>query len=453
MNEDDEQHQAAFGEHTGLSDQCRFMINDIKSNSINVDKLLLNRLIGSVELSDLAWKLLGRYIANNTHLKTISLRLCNISNEQMALLFSELVESRSLHHVDLGMNEFGIDGLRNMIPLLHNSQLKELYFSSNNNFDTECIEVLLSALHERPVEKLHFLKCNITVISALETYYLPNLQRLTLNDNKIGRDGCRILSSVLQKEDTSLKYLYLDNTGIDNDGAEILATSLKHNTTLHSLELIDNDIEERGKGAFLKILLDASSIENMYNSNHTLTSLLFAFYSVRPRDETGRQIELAIHMNKLHQSSRAAAGRAKVINYQLNSQRRKELCHLQGVEYTSIGNLFADIESFLFPNILALIGIEHGRSEFYTALIPMVPGLDMSYIDRRALIDNAIAKNSKDIADLEAEYARRKLALTKKRDELHKRRACIESEADIQRKDEGEQKLTSFVGKKRRIRI
>ena len=97
-----------------------------------------------------------------------------------------------------------------------------------------------------------------------------------------------------------------------------------------------------------------------------------------------------------------------------------------------------------------MIGKEHGQSEFYTALIPMVPDL-MSYIDRRALIDDVIAKNSSDIAALETEYARRKLALTTKRDELQNRRACMESKADTQGKDEGEQKLMDCGGKKRRI--
>lgn len=135
-----------------------------------------------------------------------------------------------------------------------------------------------------------------------------------------------------------------------------------------------------------------------------------------------------------------ATGRAKVINYQLNSQTRKELCHLQGVKYSSIGNLFAEIEPLLLPRILALIGREHGHSEFYTSLIPIVPGL-MSYIDRRALI-------SRDIAAIEATLAE----LTKKRDELHNRRACMESVADTQGKDESdEQKAMNCGGKKRRI--
>jgi len=452
------QHQAAFGEHAGISDHCRFMINDIKNNSIHHDKLELLENYG--EFSGLAWKLLGRYIANNTYLKNISFRCCGISDERMSLLFSELVGSESLNNVHLDGNEIGVEGLRNMFLFLRNSpQLKGLHFSGNYDLDTECFEFLVRTLCGTGVEYLSVRHCNITDISSLSTYNLPNLQILSLSGNSIGREGFITLSNLLQQESVTLKHLYLQNVGIGDEEAELLATSLKHNTKLDYLIMTNNNFTERGKGAFLKLLLDASSIENTYNSNHTLNKLC-----VQSRDATTptgyktpigiregeieRQILLVINfMNKKNTNSEAI-GRAKVIQYQLNSQNRKELCHLQGIESSSIGSNFADIEPTLLPRILALIGKEHGQSEFYTALIPMVPDL-MSYIDRRALIDDVIAKNSSDIAALGTEYERRKLALTTKRGELQNRRACMESKANTQGKDEGE--LMDCGGKKRRI--
>ena len=56
-----------------------------------------------------------------------------------------------------------------------------------------------------------------------------------------------------------------------DEEAELLATALKHNTSLKELHLSNNNgITERGHVAFLKLLNDVSSIENTYNSNHTL---------------------------------------------------------------------------------------------------------------------------------------------------------------------------------------
>ena len=88
---------------------------------------------------------------------------------------------------------------------------------------------------------------------------------------------------------------------------------------------------------------------------------------------------------------------------------------MQGIEYTSIGSLFADINPKLLPDILALIGGNHGQSELYTALIQMVPDL-LSCIDRNAMIKDEMARNSSQMAELTRQLA----ALYDKNDLLSK---------------------------------
>ena len=55
------------------------------------------------------------------------------------------------------------------------------------------------------------------------------------------------------------------------------------------------------------------------------------------------------------------------------------------------------------PQILALIGDRHGQSELYTALIPTAPDL-LSYIDRRAILNDVLAKNTARETSLSKEY-------------------------------------------------
>jgi hypothetical protein len=70
-----------------------------------------------------------------------------------------------------------------------------------------------------------------------------------------------------------LTNLLLGNTGIGDEGIEILANSLKDNTKLKELNLENNsNITVKGRRVLLKLLVDVSSIERTYNSNHTLTS-------------------------------------------------------------------------------------------------------------------------------------------------------------------------------------
>ena len=343
-------HQQAF-RYDVLSEECRNDIRLIQDNNADTDEFLLNTT-DAEEFTDLAWKLLGQYIANNMYLSTVDLDRCRITDEKMTLLFRELVRSSSLKVLHLSDNEFGTVGVQKMIPFLQNCpNLSRLYLKDNENFNSECFGVLVSELDETSVEELYFYSCNITDISAFDRNDLPNLQILNLGSNNIGREGCITISNLLQKEGSKLNHLYLDDTGIDDEGTEILVAALKHNTKLRTLELEENNnIKERGCKAILTALVDVSSIENSYDSNNTLSACyLSGNTSIRRLKSL---INSACNENG-RSSNPDGIGRAKVIRYHLNSQTLKELCYLQGIEY-SAGSIFADIESILLPKVLAL---------------------------------------------------------------------------------------------------
>ena len=196
-------------------------------------------------------------------------------------------------------NTFGIDGLRCIYPFLkHSPNLSTLNFDRNSEFlgthgfNNECFEWVIRTLHELSpkVDRLFYRHCNATDISALETYTLSNLQYLGLDGNSIGREGCITLSNLLQKEDTRLKYLDLDNTGIEDEDVELIASSLKHNTTLNRLWLEGNNLSHDAYVTLLKLLVDVSSIESTYTSNHTLTELNLGLYV--------DSIQSALHTNR-----------------------------------------------------------------------------------------------------------------------------------------------------------
>ena len=415
MFAEDEQFNQAFGEHTGI---LKFnTIKSIKNNDPNTTVFTL----GSDdvdEFTDLAWKLLGRYITNNEHLSRLDLDESRLTDEKMASLFDELVSSRSLDRLDIDGNSFGIDGVRCMVPFLQNSpNLSALWLAGNRRIDSECFEVLVRALDGKSVKDLFFYQCNITDITALDRYNLPKLQTLNLNGSKIGREGCITLSNQLQKEGSTLKTLYLRDVGIGDQEAKTIAASLKHNKTLKQLYLSENNLTNETYVVFFKLLVDISSIESTYTSNHTLIAC-----ELNECNGDMKALNDACKENKLCSSNPEAAGRVKVRRYQLNTLMRKKLCELQSVEYSSVGNIFADMEVNLLPHILALIGRVRGQSEFYTSLLPVAPSL-MSFINRKAILEEEKAKNSAQIAELISKAA----ALTNKNDQIDKRLALIDS--------------------------
>ena len=113
--EEDEQFNQAFGELV-----CREEIKRIKNNKSDGDHFLLEPEYSN-EFTNLAWRLLGRYIANNIYLKKLDFDDCSLTDEKMGVLLGELTSSVSLERLDLDGNEFGVSGVRCMIPLLQNS--------------------------------------------------------------------------------------------------------------------------------------------------------------------------------------------------------------------------------------------------------------------------------------------------------------------------------------------
>lgn len=157
-------------------------------------------------------------------------------------------------------------------------------------------------------------------------------------------------------------------------------------------------------------------------------------------------IQSALHTNRYDLLNPDETARAKVIRYQLNSQTREELSELQGIEYSSIGNIFADMEVNLLPKILALIGQKHGHSEFYTTLLPVAPDL-LSFINRKAIMVEERAKNTSKASDITAQIAaltQQLSIISDKNDQIDKRLALIELE-------DGDSKQTTVVerGKER----
>jgi len=283
--EDEERHHQAFGEHTGISEDLLDIIDKIKDDKSGVFQLILKPR-DAVRFTNQAWTLLGRYIANNTWLSRFNLKGCSLNNQKISALFTSLTKSSSITSLYLDNNEFGIEGLRTMVPFLLNSpKLNGIDMGKNDFINSDCFELLVNTLHRvsSRIHSLSLLDCSVTDISALETYPLSDLGGLCLNGNNIhsvsvlenytklatlylrgsniGREGCITISNLLQQVEPNLINLVLDNTGMGDEEAELLATSLGNNSKLRKIDLQHNNITEKGCHAFLKLLNDVSSIE------------------------------------------------------------------------------------------------------------------------------------------------------------------------------------------------
>jgi len=321
-------------------------------------------------MSNEDWEELGRGVSNNTHLETVHISGGALNDQtRVAFLFRGLMRSSSMLEMHLHENEIGAAGVRSMVPFLQNAVHLRCLDLDDNNIQSEGFNiVLLRALRGSPIKKLSCARCGIESIEIDNICFPQHLKYLSLSFNSVNADGCRELAKLLQGREATLSTLWLNRNKIDDDGVEILVDALQNNTSLTTLGLVGNDdISDHGEMKLLKLVNDISSIKATLQSNHTLTNLHISqreFLALGPNTETEAYIKMATEINRGNGNNTEEAGKEKVIQTQLHSRTRADLCHLQGVDHS----LFSEIDPLHLPDVLALIGRSHGHGELYDAL-------------------------------------------------------------------------------------
>ena len=328
------------------------------------------------DFSYLAWQKLGYYIARNDQLECLSLRRCNLSDENMSAFFHGAARNKQIKVLTLYGNSFGAEGMKSLMPFLQYSHNLTSLNVSGNNIETEGLRWLLQGLGNNGcIEKLNLRHCGLCNMSILDKphVYLPNLQVLYLSDNSnIGAEGCSSIASLLRSSGSKMKKFYLNRCHIGDEGVQFIAESLVNNTSLCYLELETNNIRRKGLIALLKLLNNVDTIQATYNSNHVLKRI-----SLKGNPSQSHEIihciESALKLNQQYDGEEYHhhdVGRAKVIQSQLQSQTRIILSCIQGVDdyyMRPYGNITSEVVS----NYLASVGQESNLSDLYQLMLGM----------------------------------------------------------------------------------
>lgn len=153
----------------------------------------------------------------------------------------------------------------------------------------------------------------------------------------------------------------------------------------------------------MKLLLDISSIENTYyNSNHTITTL-----DINPPKKSDERIIKTMNILKKYVhtfttlNKQRRPRRAKIVYAQLMSQHRKNLCKIQGIEY-SHESIFSEIDALVLPEVLAFVTRSQKQTELFRMLVTVAPDLS-SIVNRPAYIKERIVEIEAKVAALNAE--------------------------------------------------
>jgi len=407
MDSDDD--SDPFGDDSSYEsslDQEEEWLADIQKINENNPLLIILRGDGAsnVEIqnmNDEGWEELGRAISNNTHLEGLHLNEGALNDQKIRCFFHGLTRSNLIYYVRFADDGLSVVGVQSMVPFLqHANNLTDLDLDGNN-LESEGFNVLFRALRNSPIKRLTCCSCSIASIEIDSDHIPKHLTGLYLDGNNINTDGCRGLAKLLQGGDATLRELFLYGNKIDDEGVEILVDVLQNNKSLTDLDVRqNNDITYDGESMLLKLVNNISSIKATLHSNHTLEHVCVKLLLLDEEvSEIQTRIDMATQINR-NLDNPEAAGREKVIQTQLRSANRAEMCRLQDVHQS----LHSEINPLHLPEVLALVGKHHGQGELYDTLKSSIAGV-ISIVNRKKCIKDQMAYYAAKLEELSAQLA------------------------------------------------
>ena len=271
---------------------------------VNHNRSIHKLSLGSMDLfGGKIFTMLGPFFENNNSLVNLTMHECHLGDDGWRLLALAIGSStnKSLTEVILENNNISDEALVDIITALSMCpRLQHLDFDGNRLHKNGC--KALSTLLQHSATKLQHLDLSNNeiddegidaLVPGLKT--CSHLQKLRLcNTTSITNRGWRHLVSILETPTSNLKELNIYGSTIDNETLAAFANSLVNNRTLHRLNLSDNppnlSITDEGWKVFSTLLCNTATVNSTFLSNHTLRAV--------HADITARTISSLLTFNK-----------------------------------------------------------------------------------------------------------------------------------------------------------
>ena len=291
---------------------------------LNPSSMLENLDLYGSSIDDIGVTALGDALANDTTLKILNLGSCeSITTVGWDAFFQYYFRSNinpSLESINLERNNIDDGTLVALTTALFTSgKLKILSLGNNPSISAEGWQTFFTTLQNFELSFLEqlILPCNNisdtampSLISALTN--ARSLFRLNLGGNDtITPVGWTALSNILQRPNSSLADLSLaayTQTTINDEVAISFANALINNKSLKTICFGGNNdinITARGWAALANVLCNKSSLESIYNSNHTLMKVV--------RDNINHDLTSYLRMNE--NDNKHEVARQKILKY------------------------------------------------------------------------------------------------------------------------------------------
>ena len=244
---------------------------------------------------------------NNKSITCLDFRIDLLDGKMFTMLCPFFENTQTLGHITIGGCNLGDDGWRLLALAIGSSKHKTLesVVISQNNISDEALVDIITSLSMHPqlqginLSENRLSKNGCNALATLLQNSVTQLQNLDLGNNELDDEsiyallpalkGCHQLhtlrlsrnesitsrgwkqfASILEPPTSKLIKVHLLGNNIDDDALAVFASSLMNNDTLTTLNISNTESITRGREAFLKLLCDTSSVNSTFLSNHTL---------------------------------------------------------------------------------------------------------------------------------------------------------------------------------------
>ncbi|XP_033644830.1 leucine-rich repeat-containing protein 34-like isoform X1 [Asterias rubens] len=253
--------------YNNITDEGAVYIGDLLEKTCALRSLNLQ----SNDIKSAGAEVIAKALQVNETLTSLKLNGNKIENKGGMFLAGCLQVNTCLQELDVGDADLGTQSLIAFATVLHhNNTLRALCVNRPILFSQQeetTVHMALMLKVNCTLQELHLQKCDIRdfgadrLVEALQ--HNISLKYLDVSCNRITRDGAKSLAKLL-KQNTPLEILDLGYNRIEDDGAVYLSESLAGlNSNLKTLVITSNNIEAAGLCAIARSM----------NTNTTLTSV------------------------------------------------------------------------------------------------------------------------------------------------------------------------------------
>ena len=221
---------------------------------------------------------------STTDIHTIYISNVEMKKERMAALVAMFLSGRATNSsgkVCFNNANLCKEGIISMSKLVYVSpDLRALHLHHNRIDNTESARCLSKSvkLHAR-ITHLHLGHCNLgSSPEMLSVILQSDVRYLGLIGNNIDSLGAVKIVEYLEGN-PPIHQIDLDHNQLNDDDALLISQALRRNTNLSQIFLRSNNFTSIGAKALLNCVFDASSLNAISESNHTLREIYFFYFS------------------------------------------------------------------------------------------------------------------------------------------------------------------------------